>query len=124
MAPAARGDIEDESSARVHRHGRSIVWVETSAGRWAVTDIRDFRQFVLNGTSGMLWRSFDGHTADDDIVTQLLRSFPGHPETAGADCRSLIDELVRLRLLEQADPDPVLEQADDLEKADDAGMEL
>ncbi len=112
------GDIEGESSAEVHRHARSVVWVETTAGRWAVADVSDFRQFVLNGTSGLLWQSFDGHATDDAIVDRVLGSYPDHPESARADCRSLIDELLRLRLIEPTHPEP------DHEQADDAGMEL
>ncbi|MEN2739789.1 PqqD family protein [Microbacterium sp. X-17] len=112
------GDVEDETSARVHRHSRSVVWVETTAGRWAVADVSDFRQFVLNGTSGLLWRSFDGHSTDDAIVERVLDTYPDHPESARADCRALIDELLRLRLLELTDPHP------DNEQAADAGMEL
>ncbi|MEY9951415.1 PqqD family protein [Leifsonia sp. EB34] len=112
------GDVAGESSARVHRHARSIVWVETTAGRWAVADVSDFRQFVLNGTSGRLWQAFDGHATDDAIVERVLAAYPDHPESARADCRSLIDELLRLRLLEPTHPAP------DHEQADDAGMEL
>lgn len=115
---AEEGDIEGELTLRVHRHARSVVWVETTAARWAVADVTDFRQFVLNGTSGMLWRSFDGHTSDDAIIEHVLDAFPGHPDTARTDCRTLIDELVRLRLLEPAHPEP------DHELADHAGMEL
>ncbi|MFE4470876.1 PqqD family protein [Leifsonia sp. NPDC056824] len=111
-------DIEGESPARVHRHARSVVWVETTAGRWAVADVSDFRQFVLNGTSGLLWQSFDGHTTDEAIVEQVLDAFPDHPDSARADCRSLIDELLRLRLLEPAHPEP------DHDQATDAEMEL
>ena len=118
MCADLTGDIEGEPMRRVHRHARPVVWVETTAARWAVADVTDFRQFVLNGTSGLLWRSFDGHTSDGGIVEHVLAAFPGHPDTARADCRALIDELVRLRLLEPAHPEP------DHDLADDAGMEL
>lgn len=114
----AMGDVEGETSIGVHRHARSVVWVETTAGRWAVADISDFRQFVLNGTSGLLWQSFDGHATDDAIVEHVLGRYPDHPESARADCRSLIDELLLLRLLEPTHPEP------DHEQALDAGMEL
>ena len=112
------GDVEGETSAEVHRHAPSVVWVETTAGRWAVADVSDFRQFVLNGTCGLLWQSFDGHATDDAIVEHVLGLYPDHPESARADCRSLIDELLLLRLLEPTNPEP------DHEQAADAGMEL
>lgn len=118
MRAGAIGDVEGETLSAVHRHARSVVWVETTAERWAVADVSDFRQFVLNGTSGLLWQSFDGHTTDEAIVEHVLGSYPDHPASARADCRSLIDELLRLRLLEPTPPEP------DHEPADDAGMEL
>ncbi|MFB9749247.1 PqqD family protein [Leifsonia shinshuensis] len=96
----------------VHRHARAVVSVETAAGRWAVADVTDFRQFVLTGTSGALWRSFDGHAPDGELVDRLLAAYPGHPASARAECRALIDELVTLRLLEPTHR-PEQEQADD-----------
>jgi hypothetical protein len=122
MHAGTMDDIEGENPARVHRHARSVVWVETTTGRWAVADVGDFRQFVLNGSSGLLWQSFDGHATDDAIVEQVLDSFPDHPESARADCRSLIGELLRLRLLEPTHPEP--DPDPDPDQATDAGMEL
>lgn len=106
MATLSSGDPQGDFAEVVHRHGRTIVWVESAADSCVIADTDDFRQFQLNGTSSQLWTRFNGHASDAAIVAEVLRLYPEHPETAAEDCVNLIAELERLRLLDSTRPEP------------------
>ena len=45
MATMSSGDPRGDFSEVVHRHGRSIVWVESTTDSCVIADTDDFRQF-------------------------------------------------------------------------------
>jgi hypothetical protein len=98
------GDPADENTvdaprATRHARNRDVVWVEAVRGRCALADVSDFRQFELTGPSAEVWSRIDGHRSDDAVVRAVLAAYPEHPDTAYAECVSLIDAMTELGLL-------------------------
>ena len=102
----ALGDGTGEFGGTVHRHGRSIVWVEAAVDSCVLADTGDFRQFQLSGASAQLWKRFDGQRSDAAVIADVLSLYPGHPDNAADDCVTLIAELDRLCVLESTRPEP------------------
>lgn len=98
------GDLGDENTVDAHpvaRHAKSpdVVWVEAVQGRCSVADTSDFRQFELAGPSAEVWSRIDGFASDDEVVRAVLATYPEHPDTAFAECVSLIETMTGLGLL-------------------------
>jgi hypothetical protein len=106
IIPPTVGERAGEFDGAVHRHGRTIVWVDTLADYCVLADADDFRRFELSGTSAQLWRRFDGHRSDAAVIAEVIALYPDHPETAAHDCATLITELDRLGVLESTRPEP------------------
>ncbi len=101
---APEGDRADENAAdasRARRHTRNpeVVWVEAVQGRLAMADVSDFRQFELAGPSAEVWSRIDGFASDDEVVRAVLACYPEHPDSAYAECVSLIETMAGLGLL-------------------------
>ncbi|WP_426623023.1 PqqD family protein [Leifsonia sp. McL0607] len=64
-----------------------------------MTDIADFRQFQLVGPSAEVWSRIDGFASDDEVVRAVLAFYPEHPDTAYAECVSLIETMTDIKLL-------------------------
>lgn len=101
---APEGDRADENAAhapRTRRHARNadVIWVEDVPGRLAMADVSDFRQFELAGPSAEVWSRIDGFASDDEVVRAVLARYPEHPDSAYAECVSLIETMAGLGLL-------------------------
>ncbi|MCI0157474.1 PqqD family protein [Leifsonia shinshuensis] len=64
-----------------------------------MADVSDFRQFELTGPSAEVWSRIDGFASDDEVVRAVLDCYPEHPDSAYAECVSLIETMASLELL-------------------------
>jgi Coenzyme PQQ synthesis protein D (PqqD) len=60
------------------------------------------RVHQLNRTAALVWRHCDGHHTPEDLARLVSERFDGTPETVVDDVRTILQDFVRLGLVDVA----------------------
>jgi len=90
---------------RVYRQGENIV-SRNVAGESLLVPIRghvaDMQKiFALDPVGEFIWNHLDGKLSLNDVLDELLETFPVDRDLAGKDLTEFIDELFQASLIEE-----------------------